>query len=264
MELILPVIIVGIIGLISGIGLSIASELMSVPTDEKVEKLREALPGANCGACGYTGCDAYAEALSKDECKPNLCVPGGSNTNKALGKILGVEVKSSGPKMSAVVLCLGTCEHTTDKMDYRGISTCFAANMMYSGVSACNFGCLGFGDCQKVCKFDAISLKDNKANINPILCTACGACIKACPKGIISLLPSDWNELVMCSNHDKGIDSRKVCDVGCIACHKCEKVCEFDAIKVDNNLAIIDQEKCTGCGKCVENCPVHCIISAKI
>jgi len=261
MDLILPVIIVGIIGLICGIGLSIVSELMAVPTDERVAKLREVLPGANCGACGYSGCDAYAEALSKGDCQTGLCAPGGDKTNKALGEILGVQVNSV-VKQSAVVICAGTCEHTTDKMDYRGISTCSAANMMYNGFSACDYGCLGLGDCQKVCQFSAISIKDNIAGINPILCTACGACLKACPKEIIKLVPDNWDALVMCSNHDKGAVIRKACDIGCIGCYKCEKVCEFDAIKVDNNLAVIDQEKCTGCGKCVLNCPVHCIISA--
>ena len=263
MDLIIPITIVGIIGLICGIGLSIVSEIMAVPTDEKIAKLREVLPGANCGACGYSGCDAYAEALSKGDCEPGLCAPGGDKANNALGKILGVKV-NFGSKQTAVVLCAGTCEHTTDKMDYRGISTCSAANMMYNGVSACSFGCLGFGDCQKACKFSAVSVKDNKASINSIACTACGACVKACPKGIIKLVPENWNTLVMCSNHDKGIESRKVCDVGCIGCRKCEKVCEFDAIKVDNNLAVIDQEKCTGCGKCALNCPVHCIISTSV
>ncbi|MEG1887362.1 MAG: RnfABCDGE type electron transport complex subunit B [Oscillospiraceae bacterium] len=263
MEILIPIIIVGAIGLVAGIGLAIASVIMSVPVDETRSKLREALPGANCGACGYTGCDAYADALASGEAKPGACTPGGEDTNSALGEILGVEVVAS-EKLTAAVLCNGTCDNTSEKMDYQGVSTCSGANMLYSGTKACNFACLGFGDCMSVCKFGAVSIKNQKAFINPILCTACGACVKKCPKSIIELVPQKSDVIVFCSNHDKGGVTRKVCTVGCIACKKCEKACEFGAIAVSDNLAKINYDKCTNCGKCVEQCPVHCIVSDKI
>ncbi len=256
--LILSVIVVASIGLIAGLGLSICSVIMSVKTDETVEALRNELPGANCGACGYSGCDGYAEALSKGEAKPGLCTPGGVELNNKLGEILGVKVEMTEPK-AAKVLCNGSFKNTSNKMFYTGIRTCKAANMLYSGSSACAFGCLGFGDCQRACIFDAITVKDGLAIVDKEKCTACSACVKACPKGIIELLPANAKETVLCSNKDKGAAAKKVCEVACIACGKCVKSCNFDAITVENNLARIDYEKCTACGACLEACPTKCI-----
>lgn len=259
MEILIPILIVLAIGLIAGLGLSIASIVMAVPVDERVTKIRDCLPGANCGACGYSGCDGYAEAVAKGECNPNLCAPGGVSAVEAIGNILGIAIEAT-EKQVAVVNCNGSCENVQDKMEYRGIKRCSAANMLYSGTKECKYGCLGFGDCVKACQFDAIHIIDGKAIVDSEKCTACGACIKACPKSIISLKPYAQRYWVYCSNKDKGAMANKACKVSCIACGKCTKVCESDAVKVENNLAVIQPENCTNCGKCAENCPKKCIL----
>lgn len=259
-SILLAVIIVAGIGLVAGLGLSIASIVMAVKTDEKVEALRAELPGANCGACGFSGCDGYAEALAKGEAKPGLCAPGGAEMNAKLGEILGVAVEMTEP-MVATVKCNGTCDHVGNKMHYFGVSTCKAANMMYGGNLACSFGCLGFGDCMKACQYGAIEVINGKANVNPEKCTACTACQKACPKSIIEMMPKEKAYAkIVCSNKDKGAVARKVCEVACIGCGKCAKLCPTEAIKLENNLGRIDPDKCIACGKCVEACPQKCIV----
>ena len=257
--ILLAVIVVAGIGLIAGLGLSLASVLMAVKTDEKVEQLRAELPGANCGACGFSGCDGYAEALAKGEAKPGACAPGGTEMNLKLGEILGVSVEMTEP-MVATVKCNGICDHVENKMFYTGVSTCKAANMMYGGTLSCSFGCLGFGDCEKACQYGAIKVINGKATVDKDKCTACTACAKACPKSIIEMMPKEKKYAkVVCSNKDKGAVARKVCEVACIGCMKCAKVCPSEAVVVENNLARIDPAKCTACGKCVEACPQKCI-----
>lgn len=258
MEILIPVLIVLAIGIVAGLGLSVASIVLAVPVDERAAKVRECLPGANCGACGYSGCDGYAEAIAKGECAANLCAPGGQTAAEAIGKVLGVAVAAA-EKQVAVVNCNGTCEHVNNKMDYTGISSCSAANMLYGGAKDCTYACLGFGDCVKACQFNALHIVDGKATVDPEKCTACGACIKACPKGIISLKPYAQKYWVYCSNRDKGVMANKACRVSCIACGKCAKVCESDAVFVENNLAHIQPEHCIACGKCAESCPKKCI-----
>ena len=258
MEILLAVGIVALIGLVAGLGLSSASAALAVPTDEKTESLRAALPGANCGACGYSGCDGYAAALAAGEAEPNRCAPGGPDTAAQLAALLGVEAGEMKRK-AAQVRCGGSCAHVQEKYEYQGVKTCAAASQLYAGPSSCAYGCLGFGDCAAACEYDAIQVIDGLARVNPLLCTSCGRCVKACPKGLISLLPADIQAVVRCSNKDMGAKVRKVCDVGCIGCRKCTKVCPTGAIVVEENLARIDPEKCIGCGACVETCPVHCI-----
>lgn len=255
----LSIIVVGAIGLIGGLILSIASVLMEVKSDEKVEELRAILPGANCGACGYTGCDCYAEALACGEAKPGACAPGGAVMNNELGKMLGVAVEMAEPQ-AAAVLCNGTCDKVGSKMMYQGVDSCKGANMLYAGTSDCNYGCLGFGDCQRVCPYGAIEVQDGCAVVNTELCTACGLCVKTCPKGIITLLPIKTKATVVCSNKDKGAIARKACQSACIGCGKCVKACQYDAVKVENNLSVIDPHKCTACGECVKACPTNCIV----
>lgn len=259
MDLIIPIIIVAVIGLIAGVGLSLASEFMAVPVDEKQEKIRAALPGANCGACGYSGCDGYAAAVASGEAEPNKCAPGGANAAAALAEILGVEVTND-PKV-AFIACKGNGEISKLKYGYDGMQNCTAASLLHAGQLECEFGCLGFGDCAAVCPFGAITVVNGRPSVCKDKCVGCGKCADACPKKLISLIPKNAVTAVACSNKHKGAPVVKCCAVSCIACHMCEKVCESGAVKVIDNKAVIDQSLCTGCGKCKDACKRGAIIS---
>lgn len=258
MEILLPVIIVGIIGLIAGVGLSLASKFMAVPIDEKQEKIREALPGANCGACGFSGCDGYAAAVAAGEASPDKCAPGGAAAAAALTEILGVEVVNE-PKI-AFIACKGTRENTKLKYAYSGMQSCAAAAALQSGPLECSFGCLGFGDCAAVCPFGAITLENGRPAVCGDICVGCGKCVSVCPKALISVLPKSAEVRVACSNKEKGAPVVKNCSVSCIACKMCERACENGAVKVIDNLAVIDRSLCTGCGKCKAACKRGVII----
>lgn len=255
--ILLAVLVVAGLALAAGLLLAVASVVMAVPRDEKAEALREALPGANCGACGFSGCDGYAKAMAHDGVKVGLCSPGGEAVAAATAAILGVSGQVEAK--TAMVRCGGCEEFTARKLHYHGIPSCAAANQFYGGDWQCNYGCLGYGDCAAVCEYGAISVENGLARIDPGLCRACGRCAAACPKSLIAILPGRARGVVRCSSHDKGAVVRKACSVGCIGCMKCVKVCPHDAVHVENFLASIDPEKCIGCGACAENCPVGCI-----
>ena len=254
-----PVILLLGIALLCAILLTVASVYFAVKEDETALAIRDCLPGANCGACGYSGCDGYAKALAdKATAETNLCVPGGDNTAKEIAAILGVEAADVVERV-AYVACNGTCDVVEKKYNYQGHKTCRTANMAYSGDRFCNFACLGYGDCVAVCPEKAISIENGVAKVNPRKCIGCGICVRQCPNEIIHLINDTSRVIVECSNHDKGAVTRKACSNGCIGCMKCEKTCPNGAIKVKDNLATIDYSLCTGCGECVEVCPVHCI-----
>lgn len=260
MTIILPVAIVSSIGLIASVILVIAAKVMALPADELFDSIRAELPGANCGACGYAGCDDYAKAVAHDGAKTNLCVPGGGDVTAAISAAMGVAAEAAEAKY-AVVHCSGNCYATDSVMDYQGKQSCAACNFFYQGKGSCSHGCLGYGDCINVCQYGAISIVDGIAVIDKGLCVGCGMCAKACPNHLIEVIPASSTIYVGCSSHDKGVFTRKVCKNGCIGCKKCEKGCEAGAITVTDNLAHIDPEKCTNCGTCVENCPTHAIVT---
>lgn len=246
------------VGLFFGILLALFINLFGIEEDEKTKQIRSALPGINCGACGFKGCDDYAAAMAAGEAKPNLCVPGAESTAAELGEILGIEVED--PKdVVAFVHCNGTCDAIFKKAQYDGMATCKASAALYGGVNSCAYGCLGCGDCAKVCVSSAICVVDGVARVNTSRCLGCGLCVKECPKHLISLVPQEASTVVYCSNKDKGADARKACKNACIACKKCEKTCPSGAITVVNNCAVIDYGKCTRCGLCAEACPTGCI-----
>ena len=257
-EILIAVALVAGVGLFCGILLAVASKVMAVKVDETVLKLRDALPGANCGACGYTGCDGYAEALAKGEAKTNLCVPGADVVAKKVAAILGKEAEDV-VEMVAFVNCNGHCAAAKKRHHYEGIQSCAAAEMLYAGDDVCLFSCHGYGDCAAVCPEDAICLADGIARVDVTKCIGCGLCARTCPNHLITLFPDVEKTVVMCSSHEKGADVRRACTNGCIACGKCEKTCPVGAIKVVDNLATIDYDKCDGCGACSAVCPVKCI-----
>ena len=257
-EILIPVLLVAGIGLVAGLGLAVASIVMAVPKDEKAEEILAVLPGANCGACGFSGCSGYAAALAKGEAKPGLCAPGGADVAAEVSKILGVE-GAAVERQVAVVHCMGSYDYTSDKMEYQGIRSCAAAALLAGGVTSCRFGCMGMGDCASACQYGAIEVCNGVARIDPERCKGCSMCIKACPKQLISFVPYKPQAVVRCSSCDKGAETMKVCKIGCIGCKKCERICESDAIHVVDFHAVVDPEKCTACGKCGEACPRHCI-----
>lgn len=257
----LPIIIFVIIGAIAGILLTIASKVFEVKNDERLEELTDALPGINCGACGFPGCVEYAKAVLSGT-PANRCVVGGGKVAGSLCAIMGVladEVKSP----VAFIHCSGTCENTERKYTFEGTHSCLAANRFYSGSESCTHACLGFGDCLAVCPNGAITVVDNLARVNKTLCVGCGLCAKACPNKLITIKDIVSFVDVACSSTDVGKLTKSLCKKGCIGCKICEKKCEYGAIHVENNLARIDYDKCTNCGECVKACPTGSIQSCK-
>ena len=258
--LLLAAVVIGAIGIIIGVLLGIASEKFKVEVDEKEILVRAELPGNNCGGCGFPGCDGLAAAIAAGTAPVNGCPVGGAPVADKIAAIMGVESGSSEKKV-AFVKCKGTCDKTNVKYNYYGITDCSMVTVAPgSGEKACAYGCMGYGSCVKACQFDAIHVVDGVAVVDKDACKACGKCVAACPKHLIELLPVSAKHIVQCSSKDKGKDVMKACSVGCIACHLCEKNCPSDAVHVVDNVAYIDQEKCTKCGLCAEKCPKKIIL----
>lgn len=253
--ILIAALVVGGTGLFIGVFLGVAGRKLAVEVDPREEAINEALPGNNCGGCGYAGCSGLASAIVKGEAPVNGCPVGGAPVAQKIGEIMG-ESANDAVKMVAFVKCAGTCEKTTKTYEYYGIEDCGMASMMQNaGPKSCSFGCLGFGSCVKACPFDAIHIVDGIALVDKETCKACGKCVAVCPKKLIELVPYDQKHLVQCSSNEKGKNVIAACKVGCIGCKMCEKVCEFDAVKVLDNIAHIDPDKCTNCGKCADKCP---------
>ncbi|HAX62001.1 MAG TPA: electron transporter RnfB [Elusimicrobia bacterium] len=259
MNFIIPLLILGLLGLVLGVGLALASKKFAVKTDPRVDIIAGILPGANCGACGFAGCYNYAKAIVEGVAKPVACPVGGEEVSKKIAEVLGIKI-SSAPKTVARIHCNGDTSEKRQKGNYDGVKTCASAVLVAGGTTLCNYGCLGFGDCVRACPFDAIKLRENlPPEINEEKCTACGLCVKACPRNLIKLVPKEKRFIIACSSHDKGKVVRQVCDVGCIACGLCVKKCPNKAITIENNLAKIDYTKCQNIGECFRVCPTKCI-----
>ncbi len=247
----------GLIGLLFGLGLATAAKVFHVETDPRVEEVNDLLPGANCGACGYPGCMKFAEAVVKGEVGPDDCIPGGEEVSREIASLLGKETSSSSTPPLATVFCIGDIYRTTDSFIYDGVKDCAIDASFYDGHKACSYGCLGWGNCVRVCPFDAIRMGSHGLPVvDPEKCTGCELCAKECPRDLIKMLPrGDEGYLALCTSQDRGKTVSKACEVGCIACKACVKVCPVDAIEMDGKLAVIDLEKCTDCGDCEEKCP---------
>jgi electron transport complex protein RnfB len=245
---------------IFGLGLAFAAKRFAVKIDPRVEKVKDVLAHAHCGACGYAGCEQYAEAVVKNpDVSPNLCTPGGKRTAVAVARITGKEAKDTEPNYSRI-MCQGSCKKAAKRFHYEGVEDCRAAVLAGGGDKSCLYGCLGYGTCERVCPFDAITMsEDNLPVVDMAKCTGCRKCEQACPKRVIEILPAGKAVLVSCHSKDKGGETRKNCQVGCIACGKCVKVCPFDAPSIENNLSRIDIDKCQVCGLCVPVCPTNAI-----
>ena len=257
-EIIIATFVVGVVGLLIGAALVAAGKKFYVEADEREAAVRASLPGNNCGGCGYAGCDAVAAAIVNGEAEITVCPVCSSQAVEEIGAIMGVDAGETLRRV-ALVKCAGTCDKTSPKCSYTGIRDCRAAVLSGLSLLECDYGCLGFGSCVEACAFDAIRVKDGVAFADPEKCTGCGRCAAVCPKQLIELVPADQKLAVRCSNRDRGPEVKKVCSAGCLGCRICEKQCEHGAILVENNLARIDGALCTGCGTCMEKCPVHVI-----
>lgn len=260
--------VLGAIGLISALVLFLVSKKFAVKEDPRIAQVAAVLPGANCGGCGFPGCAGMAAACVKAADAGSLeglsCPGGGQECMDKIAAILGVAASQSVPKL-AVVRCNGTCENRPRVVLYDGVKNCKIANTTSRGETLCQYGCLGCGDCVEECKFDAIKMNAETGlpEVDRAKCTACGACAKACPRGIIEIRQVDKDKtgmVVECVNKDKGAVAQKACSVACIGCSKCVQVCGSEAITLENNLAYIDAAKCTSCRACEEACPKACII----
>lgn len=254
-EIIIAVAAVGVISIIIGIILSIAEKAFHVEVDEKEVAVREVLPGSNCGGCGYAGCDSLAKAIASGDAPVSACPVGGQEVAEKVSAIMGKELGDM-KRMVAYVKCDGNSEKRQMNYNYIGIDNCaYAAKMPGSSPYACEFGCLGYGSCARVCDHRAIRIIDRKAVVDESLCVACGKCLRVCPHNLIELVPADSKYRVQCSSFAKGKDVRNACTAGCIGCGLCFKNCPNDAIIFENNIAKIDYSKCTKCGLCAEKCP---------
>ncbi len=263
MDYLLPMLAIGGIGLVFGLILSYAGEKLKVEEDERIPLVRDVLPGANCGGCGFAGCDAFAVAIVEGKCSPNGCPVGGQETAEAVCEVMGLVAEES-EKTVAYVKCAGDCDKASDKYEYFGVQDCNIQTALPSGTQkSCNFGCMGGGSCVKACDFDAIHIVNGIAIVDEDKCVSCGACVGACPKALIEIVPQKMEVRVNCSSKDNGKTVREACTVGCIACKICEKNCPHDAIHVNDMLAKVDYEKCTLCEVCVGKCPTKAIRGVK-
>lgn len=259
-SILISILWLGGLGLIFGAVLAYAAKKFEVPVDPKIQQIKELLPGANCGACGYAGCDDLARAINSGEAKASVCSAMSGDKLAEISKLTGVDSGDS-QKKKAVVMCSGVGDFSKRKFKYHGIENCREAMIVMQGDKVCEFGCMGYGTCVKACPSNAIKIdpKSGQVKVDESKCTGCGICEKACPKKIIKLIPQDQNVQVLCKSIRKGKESKEICSVSCIGCGLCEKQCKFDAIKMVDNLPVIDFEKCTNCGACTEKCPTKAI-----
>ena len=252
-SILLSIAVLGALGAIFGAVLAYASKIFHVEVDPKVAAIRDCVAGANCGGCGYPGCDGYAAAVAAGQAPTNKCVAGGEAAAKKIATIMGVSSDDL-VKEVAFVPCSGC--NAEKRFEYDGPQDCRAA-MLFGGKSnkLCTFACIGLGNCASVCQFDAMHIVNGIATVNRDNCVGCGKCVDACPKSLVKLIPETQKVMPACSSKDKGGAVMKICDAGCIGCMKCQRECEAGAITVTNNLATIDTSKCVGCGKCAEVCP---------
>lgn len=261
MPIVIAAAVLGGLGLLFGVLLTVTSKVFAVPANPTRDAVREALPGANCGACGYPGCDGLADAISKGKAPVNACPVGGAPCAEKVAKAMGVEPVDAGSKMVAQVICQGGLDHCKTKFQYNGIQDCVAASLVSDGNKACKYACLGLGTCVRACPFDAIHIDEylKIAVVDPEKCQSCGKCVAACPKHVLDLQPVHVPVRLLCRAAEEGILVSDNCRAGCVGCEICANECKFGAITMVNHLPQFDREKCVGCMVCADVCPTSAI-----
>ena len=263
-DILCAVLILGAMGLLFGLLLTAFAKKFAVPANPQRDAVRENLPGANCGACGFPGCDGCADAIASGKAGATACPVCSADAHAKIAEVMGVQAETGADRKVARVLCQGDCATATQKFDYQGIQDCVAASTVNDGFKSCKFACLGLGTCVKACQFDAIHIDPVRhiAVVDQEKCTGCGQCAAACPKGVIALRSTQEKIVVLCRNTGKAKPVMDACKKGCIACGMCARICPTDAITMVNNLPVIDYSKCIACGACINNCPTHVIEDA--
>lgn len=272
MEIIIAIGVLGGLGLVFGVILTAASKVFHVETDPRQEQLLEALPGANCGGCGYPGCDGYARAVLQGEAPIGKCASGGNAAAARMAEIMGVKAEEVERRV-ALVRCSGNQSVGPEgnpvgakrKGIYEGIEDCLSATKVAGhGPIVCKFGCLGFGSCTEVCRYDAIHIVNGVAVVDENKCVGCMSCAAVCPRNLIIPVAPKHNVIIACASLAKGVVTTRSCTTGCIGCGLCKKICPKDAITIDRNLAVIDYTKCDNCGLCATVCPKKLIKDSKV
>ena len=261
MNILYAVLLLGGMGLVFGLLLKVAGKFFEIESDPKKDQIREVLPGANCGGCGYPGCDACADAIASGKAAPNACPVGGAAVAAKISGIMGLEAEAAGEKKVARVICRGNDENCLKKFEYDGIQDCVAASLVNDGYRACKYACLGLGTCVKACPFGAIHIDENQhiAVVDAEKCQSCGQCVKACPRGVLDLQPVTQPVRVQCRAAEEGYLVSDNCKAGCIGCERCLNACKFGAITMVNHLPKFDMSKCRHCMMCYEACPTQAI-----
>jgi RnfABCDGE-type electron transport complex B subunit len=255
--MIAEILLLVLLGVIFGLGLAFAARKLAVKVDERVTKVQELLPGSNCGACGFAGCESFALAVVKDVPLAQKCNQTTLESRREIGRLLGIELEETKPKVARVACKRGS----KLAFEYHGVKTCAAANSQMGGFLQCRYGCLGFGDCQLVCPFEAIKVENGAVIIDKKKCTGCGLCVTACPRHVIKLEDQDAKVFVACNSPEVAKVKAKICISGCTVCKRCEKACPLGAIRIEGNLPIINQDICDMCGACLEVCKRKVILT---
>lgn len=259
LQVFIPALILLVLAMLFAIALAYLGKKLAVSRDERIDQVRDCLSGANCGACGYAGCDGFATALVEGKAELSSCNATSKEKKEEIAEILGLT--DTGEATKVVVCCHGG-QDAKDKYDYVGYGDCRSMELLAGGRKQCAWGCLGTGSCVDACQHHAVTVKQKGySEVSLSKCISCGRCISVCPKKIIKRIPASATYYVACSNHQKGKEVRELCSKGCIACGLCVKQCEVGAIIIVDNLATIDYTKCINCGKCAAKCPQRCIVS---
>jgi len=246
--------------LLLAIMLILANKKLYVYEDPRIDVVEDLLPHANCGACGFPGCRPFAEALVSEEVLPGKCTVSSEEGRVVIAEYLGVALGAE-EKQVARLACAGGTNVALNRASYSGLETCQAASLVSGGGKGCFWGCLGHGDCDVVCDFDAITMNEyGLPVVDEDLCTACGDCVEVCPKDLFSLHPVSHRLWVACKNLEHGDEILEECQVGCTACGKCAMDATGSLITMEHNLPVINYSENHNTQVPIQRCPTGAIV----